>query len=118
MSYKKSENIYFENFLKPEIIHKIEDFLRVKLLSGKRISYIEAVIYARILWGRLLNSTKSLTKKLDPRHSKAQMMSLICLFFNLIQCKDQFLINESIQTQLYSWQFIKPISNYFRIDFL
>jgi hypothetical protein len=85
MSYEKNNNNLLEKFLgKSENLHLIEDFLRDKLLTGKvQLFWYEILIIARILWGRVQNSTVNGGGKLDARHSKAQMITLLCISFYL-----------------------------------
>ena len=85
MSYEKNNNNLLEKFLgKSENLHLIEDFLRDKLLTGKvQLFWYEILIVARILWGRVQNSTVNGGGKLDARHSKAQMITLLCISFYL-----------------------------------
>lgn len=84
MSYKKNNNL-LEKFLgTSKNLHLIEDFLRDKLLTGKvPLLWYEVLILARILWGRVKNSTVDGGGKLDARHSKAQMITLLCISFYL-----------------------------------
>ena len=78
--YQKNNNL-FEKILTSKNIHDIEDYLRSKLLSSNEIKNTEIIILARILWGRLINSSKCISGKLDSRHSKAQMITLLCIAF-------------------------------------
>jgi hypothetical protein len=80
--YEKNNNL-FEKNLNSKSIHYYEDYIRAKLLSNKKINKIEIIILARILWGRLTNSCKCLSGKLDSRHSKAQMITLLCIVYYL-----------------------------------
>ena len=78
--YVKNNNLLEKN-LNSKSIHYYEDYLRSKLLSNEKINNVEIIILARILWGRLTNSSKCLSGKLDSRHSKAQMITLLCIAF-------------------------------------
>ena len=80
--YEKNNNL-FEKNLNTKSIHYYEDYIRAKLLSNEKINKIEIIILARILWGRLTNSSKCLSGKLDSRHSKAQMITLLCIAYYL-----------------------------------
>ena len=80
--YEKNNNL-FEKNLNTKSIHYYEDYIRAKLLSNEKINKIEIIILARILWGRLINSSKCLSGKLDSRHSKAQMITLLCIAYYL-----------------------------------
>lgn len=87
MLYTKKNNLLEKYIGNSENLHLIEDLLRDKLLSGKNtiLSY-EIIILARILWGRIINSNVEGGGKLDARHSKAQMLTLICISFYLTRC--------------------------------
>lgn len=91
MLYTKKNSPLEKYIGNSENLHLIEDFLRDKLLSGKdNILSYEIIILARILWGRILNSTVEGGGKLDARHSKAQMLTLICMSFYLTRCPSLF----------------------------
>jgi len=96
--YFKSNNL-FEKLLNSEAIHCFEDYLRSKLISDDRINQTETIILARILWGRLINSTKCLSGKLDSRHSKAQMITLLCISYYISQ--ELFFFKRVLSTDLY-----------------
>ena len=83
--YSKNNSSLLEKLLSSEAIHCFEDYLRDKLISDDRINQTETIILARILWGRLTNSTKCLSGKLDSRHSKAQMITLLCISYYISQ---------------------------------
>jgi len=85
--YIKRENL-FEKLMTTSNIHIFEDFLRYKMItSNNKLNKNEILILSRILWGRILNSTKDTNKMLDSRHSKAQMITILCLFFYLFRPK-------------------------------
>ena len=113
--YCKSNNL-FEKILNSEAIHCFEDYLRAKLLSSDRINRTETIILARILWGRLTNSTKCLSGKLDSRHSKAQVITLLCISYYISQ--ELFYFKRVISTDLYKLYIfhINKIDEYIMIN--
>lgn len=87
--YTKRGNL-FEKLMSTRNIHIFEDFLRHKMItSSDELDKNEILVLSRILWGRILNSTKDTTKMLDSRHSKAQMITILCLFFYLFRPKSE-----------------------------
>jgi len=96
--YEINNNL-FEKNLNSKSIHYYEDYIRAKLLSNEKINKIEIIILARILWGRLINSYKCLSGKLDSRHSKAQMITLLCIAYNL--SRDIYIFKKILSYDLY-----------------
>jgi len=68
--------------------HGYEDFIRNKMISGKKLSKNELLLVARFLLGRTLNASVSESKKIDGEHSKAQVRTLSCLATYLYRHKD------------------------------
>lgn len=100
MLYNRTNNI-LEIFLKNKAnLHNIEDYLREKLFyKNEYLSHVETIFLARILYGRLINSN-GIDKKLDARHSKAQIITVTCLAFYLY--KNNSLLKKNIETELYN----------------
>lgn len=89
--YTKDSNV-LEKFLTTLKIHTFEDFLRYKMIRNYDLNIDEIIILSRILWGRIINS-EQYGKILDSRHSKAQMVTVLCLFFYLFRQKNYTITN-------------------------
>ena len=122
MVYIKNKNNPLEQFLKTtETLHDIEDYLRDKLLSSEyKLTYDETLILARILWGRISNSNKELNRILDPRHAKAQMITIVCIVFYLYYQKiPNTILYKNKLYILFSYHMLKIekcISNWYNIE--
>jgi hypothetical protein len=90
--YSKESNI-LERFLTTLKIHNFEDFIRYKMIRNYDLNIEEIIILSRILWGRIINS-EQFGKILDSRHSKAQMVTVLCLFFYLYRQKNYTISND------------------------
>lgn len=90
--YSKESNV-LEKFLTTIKIHKFEDFIRHKMIRNYDLNTSEIIILSRILWGRIINSSQY-EKILDSRHSKAQMVTVLCLFFYLYRQKNYTISND------------------------
>ena len=78
--YIKTNNPLEQVLINSSKLHEIEDYIRHKLIKSNQImSHDELILLSRILWGRILNSSKCSDRKLDARHSKAQMITILCL---------------------------------------
>ena len=80
--YSRDPNNVLEKFL-DEKTHDIEDYLRSKCFKNQKITELEIILISRILYGRIINSKNSNYGKLDARHAKAQIITVICLVFYL-----------------------------------
>jgi hypothetical protein len=86
MSYKRNipKNSILEGKLRQNNLHKVEDYLRLKFIKNY-ITSNDNIIIARILHGRILNSLYS---TIDSRHSKSQLITLLCISFCLSKRKN------------------------------
>jgi hypothetical protein len=88
-----SRNLYnpLENTIRKYGIHTIEDNLRLRCISdsfNKIFSSIEIILFARILYGRVINSRINHEKTIyDPAHAKSQIINMMCIIIYLKRLK-------------------------------
>jgi len=80
-----------ENTIRKHGIHKIEDNLRLCCILdsfNKIFSLNDIIFFARILYGRVINSRKNHDKTIyDPAHAKSQIINITCIIIYLKRLK-------------------------------
>lgn len=98
MSVNNVKDVYFrnlksplENTIRKHGIHKIEDNLRLCCISdsfNKIFNLNDIIFFARILYGRVINSRKNNEKiTYDPAHAKSQIINITCIIIYLKRLK-------------------------------
>ena len=97
MSYTRTDKKYgsIEQIIRQYNIHEIEDTIRYIMLVKGIFTKYDIILIARILHGRILNASYS---SIDPRHSKSQLITLLCIAFSLSSKKKEldFKLNRNL----------------------
>jgi hypothetical protein len=102
----------FENFIESYGVHSIEDSLRHRLIEQKnKLSRLETLLIARILWGRNLNALNENNGQLDLRHLKAEVINISCLLIYIRENKN-YLTNDLLKLLIYHTKIIKEHLEY------
>jgi len=98
MSTHNAKDVYLcnlrsnlESNIRKHGIHKIEDNLRLCCISdsfNKIFNLNDIIFFARILYGRVINSRKNNDKTIyDPAHAKSQIINIMCIIIYLKRLK-------------------------------
>lgn len=100
---------FLEKIFHNHNIHEFEDVIRYTMLIKGIFTHYDLLLIARILYGRVLNASYS---SIDPRHSKSQLITLLCIAFCLSTKKSEmnFKLNRNLFNLLIYHQ--KIINNF------